>query len=378
MYIPGRAPYLLFASLIGGASAILLYRFAVMPPGWEPPTVFTAAPPALAAGSWLVRQTMTKGAPWPWPLVVAMSFASLCVVMLIAYLTVPSPARSALVARSLPGMTVSLPSGKEEIAELEYEAGSLLLSNVASTGGVIALRWNVGPMDDEDEQAFQLDVIQKSVNGVSGRAEKWPGPGKTSTTAYLADTAGGTAVNVTLACGARRVVFSTLGIDAMQELLRRVLRSFVCQPDLAKDQALSGLPWILSPPQGWEAQDEAGSLFSDGQNMVRLERMGRPPPLDVLRRVMELSLARDGGQAEVVELEGEQLSFKATDKSGLKRVGWSRYVTCPRGKVLVTALVAAEPSPDAALAAIDRMVKDGRCLRDGEPAPRWPVPARSQ
>lgn len=376
----GRAPYLIFASCLGAAIALLVYRFGVMPLGWNAPAAkaFTWAPAVLVLAPWqLVHQSERK--QWPWGAAVATSLASFVAVMLIAYFALPSPARSRLVPRSLPGMTVSLPSGKQQIAELKYENGQLLLSDVESAGGVLSLHWRAGGADSEEETALLIKSTQEAVKGVRGRTEKWRGPGGASTTVILVDTYKGTVSTATVTCGARRVVFSAMGIDEMQELLRRVLRSFVCQPDPAEDAALHGLPWIWSPPDAWEVQDELGSTFTDGESVVSVGRVGSKPTADAWRLTAKTLFTADGGQVELGEVLGHQISFKATDEEGIRTVGWMRHVSCPRGDVVISVLVDDNAESKAALAAIDAMIQaHGRCLNEGEPAPRWPVPAPAE
>lgn len=365
--MPGRILYALVAACWGAAIALLVYRFAVMPPVWSAPVakVFELGPPALAVVSWVLRQ-LAKGRRWPWPSMVAALILSFGAVMLIATLAVPGPGRAELVARSLPGMTVSLPSGKEERARLDYGSGELVLSKVAFSGGVISITWSPGTVGDDEAKALSIAAAGVA-EGTGRRVEKWPGPGDAPTLTMLVETPKGTLIMSILSCGKRRVFLNSVGNE---ELFRRVLRSFVCQPDPAKDQALGGLPWTLALPEGWKADDETGSVFYSEQGVVSVQRMSSDPSPDNIRKIMTLVFTSEGAQAVIGELSGDRFPLEVTEPDGAKMIGWIRWIPCPQGSVLVVSFASTETT----LAAVDQVVKEqGRCLKQGEPAPRWPA-----
>lgn len=372
----GRAPYLIFASFLGAAIALLVYRFGVMSLAWDPPEakVFTFAPAVMVIASWqLVRQTEVK--QWPWVSVVATSLASFGAVMLISYFALPSPARSELVARQLPGMTVSLPSGKEDTAELGYASGELTLSNVAHAGGVISVRWSPGEVEESADLELLAQALESAAKGKGRRVEQWPGPGGSSISAILVETKKGTMAATFVACGERRVFFNGMGDDALHALFRRVIRSFVCQPDPAKEEAMSGMPWTLaSLPEGWQAYDEKGGRFSNGESHVAVEQIEKPWSVEVVRLSVEMAFGKSGAKVVVGPLQDDRMALEITDEDE-DLVGWIRQFACPRGAVLVISIAMTEE----VRAATDELVKSsGRCLNEGEPAPRWPVAEESE
>ncbi len=371
----GRAPYL-FAFFLGAAIALLVYRFGVLPLSWDVPQaqLLTVVAVVLVFASWrLIRQT--EPAQWPRTSMVTTALASFAAVMLIATFAVPSPVDSPLIARRLPGMTVSLPSGKEEKAELAYQSGEVMLSDVADSGGVIGVRWAPGKASDEKE-ATDLLVrgFEASVKKEDLRVEQWPGPGGAAKLVILIEREKGAMTLALLPCGERRVFLTALGNDNVRALLRRVLRSFVCQPDPAQEHAMSGLPWTLTLPEGWHADREDGGHFSNGESQLVVERSENPASADLVRVSMETLFGSNGAKVVVGPLKDDRFSLEITNESG-KMLGWIRQLSCPQGSVTVYSLAVTEAARDAA----DQLVKDaGRCLAAGEAAPRWTVPEEAQ
>ena len=375
MDMPSRAPYLVFSSFLGAAIALLVYRFGVLPFSWGSPQakLLVVAAVILIVSSWrLIRQT--ERAQWPKAAMAATAVACFAAVMLIATFAVPGPAHSALIARSLPGMTVSLPSGKEEKAELEYRSGEVILTNVADSGGVIAVRWTPGKSGSEDDVDVLGKAFEASVNGHGRRVERWPGPGGAATPVILVETKEGAMVFSFLACGERRVFLTALGNDTVHALFRRVLRSFVCQPDPAKEQAISGLPWTVTLPESWHATSEDGSRFSDGKSGLVVDRIAMHMKADDVRIVMEMLFGTEGAKAVVGPLVEGRFSLEVIGES-YKMLGWIRQVSCPQGSVIIISFAVTEAARDA----VDQLVKDaGRCLTADEAAPRWTVPEEAQ
>ncbi len=279
-----------------------------------------------------------------------------------------------LQARSLPGMSIDLPPGKEDRVVLDYTGGGVWLSNVASTDGQITVRW--APREARDGSGTGIEDVAKGmevvVNGKNRRIERWPGRGGALTPTILIDLPKGTMAMAFLVCGGRTLFVTGVGDTALHALVRRMLGTFVCQPDPVKEAVLDALPWTVTLPEGWQARDKLGKTFSNGASTVLVYRMPSLRAPISFGRVMEMLFTSSGLQAVVGELDDGRYPFEFTLQTGQKTRSWLHHFVCPQGEVAVLAIGEAAE----ALAAADQLVKaKGRCLNAGEAAPIWPVPA---
>jgi hypothetical protein len=272
----------------------------------------------------------------------------------------PDPSGAPLTERELPGFSISLPAGDEESA-LAYRDGHVAIHDVAHSGGGVSVHWEPGTWSDHDEALMSSIAVKRIGGNATPSSERTTGPqGEPIITVHAKSDERGITMSLRT-CGARRVVFTTAG-QRMEALHRRVLASFDCHPDPAKDAAIGALPWVFDPPEGWKTHKApAGRAeFRGDGSSVLVRGIDELKSREELEKKIPALLSVAGFTVQRVDWKDDRLRFSATIK-GREQSGFVMSVSCVRGAVLLLVT-----SSDAAAAdrAHDVLLAHGHCVSD--------------
>jgi hypothetical protein len=171
-----------------------------------------------------------------------------------------------------------------------------------------------------------------------------------------------------LVCGRRHVFVATGGNDPAPDLHRRVIASFACKPDPAKEgTAAMTVPLVIELPDWYIGDREPDQLtLTDGDNLLLLRPHYASAKVD-LEMLVEPMFKAAGVQGRVTSRAGDRVNIALSDGTE-EMSGWMRLVECPTGSTLVLAIGAAQERLDM----MYERVNSARCLRAGEAAQVWP------
>lgn len=364
----GRIPYLVSAALGGGAVGLLVYRLAILPLTWHSSASFML--PGLCVGlGFGARSMLREYSPriWPaFPLVALAAVAGLGAAMGFAFVLVPPPGHARLTTKELPGFSIDLPSGDVAKESLDYQTGTLLLGNIAGSGGVAGVGWYAG----SDLPPGQAEMLGRAMAGVTGGNNTthgtMRGPGGTSLPSLVIDTDKGDLNMVFVPCGNRGVMVISLG-DGAQALEQRMVASFRCKPDPAREreQATQGVTVHIDLPDFRAVSHEAAQLqLTDGTSLVQLQSMvtGDPTKLQPLLNAVFVAM---GAELTFSTEHDGRIPFQGTLENE-HVIGFATAITCAGSTTVVFVF-----SPDQAAAdQLSQHVASLRCLAAGEP-PQW-------
>ena len=275
-----------------------------------------------------------------------------------------------LVTRQLPGFTLAVPHGRIVKDEIDYGRGMFMIS----VDGKIIVGASWTPSDGEpftpDEMKVMAQIFASGVGKMpqgTATPTKTSGPdGKPLDGLQIGDDMWLTMVP----CGARQIVVTTMAAHAGEKLHRRVVASFVCAPDAAKEATVKqgGSALVLDLP-GWFATERTPDRMqiSDGNAMVSLQSVPANIETDVIEKVFapimksqnivaNFSPPKDGRVAFTMKIDGQNA------------YGWARVFHCATASEAM--MVFAET--DAIAQSLWARVGNARCRKPGEAAQAWP------
>jgi hypothetical protein len=269
--------------------------------------------------------------------------------------------------RELPGFSVSLPSGELDGVADDYKTGKAQLIHHGNSSCVFSIAWMPGAADHELLE-LEARALMPAMN-ISGEPQFVEVAG--AATARM-DTDKGLFEVSMVPCGARNVQLISIGPRGIERLHRRVVESFACQADAAKDAAASqgGFPMAFDLP-GWTVQDADPAAVQiidpNGHSALSLQPTG---PIDAdmsIKDALGPIFRAMGVTAQIGDTVDGYTSITATlDKQPL--TGFATLVRCPRGNGLVIGM----SDTEQALVATRELVSHGHCLAPGEPAQQFP------
>jgi hypothetical protein len=360
-----RWPYLLAAASAGASIALFAYRFLALPLLWTSSQsfLFPGFAVGLAFGSRALLQNH-KPRRWPAiPLVALAAIAGALVAAGVAFAVSPPLSYVHLKTRNLPGFSIDLPRGESKEKNNTYAAGSIHVIDVGGTGAVVGVDWEPGA---------KLDHEQLQMVGMALAGSKSPGT-ITSTTVggvavdtLVASTDKGSVRMTVIPCGTRHVIATTAG-GRTEKLHERMLATFRCTPDAARENAATQIRIQLDLPGWWKASQEGIQIqITDGQSALIIQPSG--VTTGPLKDLLEKAFAAAGGTISVGNLRPDGLVPFALTLGGEHVVGIAKQVMCSSSGTLLMLM-----TPDTA--SVDRLapkLASPRCLAPDEPAQQWP------
>lgn len=367
--------YAAAALLWGFALGVVVYRYVALPLDWTSPWkhVFVGGAIGLAvAARQLVRvpaDSSERKRP-ALPLLLAIGVAGGLVAIGMAYLAFPSLDRASISPREFPGFSIALPSGEVTEDRQDYAAGKLTMKNTGNARGVAIVGWELGGPMSEQELQMVGELLVKTIGPIGASTlTKLRGPDGTSVDSIVFGGDMSMTMSV-LVCGRRRVFVATGGSDPAPGLHERILASFVCKPDPAKEGTAAMTVALVIDLPGWymgvREADQIG--ITDGENMLLLRPQYSSAQVD-LAMLVEPMFKAAGVQGRVTSRAGDRVNIAMSDGTD-EMNGWMRLVPCPTGSTLVLAIGVSSESLDL----MYERVGSARCLRPGEAAQVWPDP----
>lgn len=367
--------FVIAACMWGIAACVLVYRYAMLPLDWQSPArhVVVGVVIGLVAGArvlWRSARNIDAKRP-PVIALIASAAVAAAIAFGVLYVVFPSADRAPLAKRQFPGFELSVPEGELVQDSLDYTAGQMSLKNVAGQRGWLAVQWEPGTELTDDEIAGMAKGITAALgNRVAGepRVISIPG-GDGQPVRTIAPGNDGIFAMSLLRCGVRHVVVTTAMKRAL-DLHRRIVASFVCRADPARDaRARVVIPLWLDLPGWYAAPREFENVeLSDGALYLILRPIVGGTNLSV-ETLVKAGSGLAGGNVTIGPLDGDRVRLQFHE-DGQTMYGWAQLFTCPRGTVLVIGVAENATSAEALHARVNTAA---RCLRDGEPPQEWPA-----
>lgn len=372
---PMVARYPIAACLWGIAVGLFAYRYGLLPLGWTSPWRHVLPGIAIGlsfGGRQLWREARDNGAmrPAAAPLVgagllgVALAFGA-------AYLAFPTLDRTSIAKRAFPGFELAIPSGEIVTDVGDYTSGKLLQKNVGNAGGVVVVQWEpMSPMTPEEMKVIAT-MLGEALGNVQGEAKvtTLPGPDGKPVDSIVFGGEDATFTLSLLRCGVRHVLVATGAKRDTMGLHERIVASFVCRADPAKEATAEVIIPIVIDLPGWytEVREPDQIQLTDGLTgnlTMRAVQGDANVPLD---KLLKLSFQAAGIDVQVGARDGERVLLTLSE-AGEQVHGWARLFKCPRGTAMVLGLCNDQAVADA----LYREVESARCLRAGEAPQQWP------
>lgn len=363
-----RAIHFVSAVLIGLGIGVFLYRFGVLGLFWQSSLkwVFPAVGAGLLAGGFKMQSLDTESERPAISTRIALALVGIGAAMGLLYLAVPSLARTHLERRELPGFSIEAPTGKPYTEVIDYATGTLTWNQVGGSNAVLTINWQTGHLSSEDLE-LGMKALAGEIGGTPQRVTM-PGPNGTSVETMKVDTDKDVPAWLSIMpCGNRGMIVMTMGVSGSDELHRRVLKSFVCKPDAAKENVEPGTVRVaIQLPGWWVDEREVGQLtVTDGKAIIIIREISAQQ--DKLPELVATMLNAFGGNMKAKPRIGDRVPFSGT-LEGEEVEGWARSIQCPTHGVLVMALANTHEDSEAAYVAS----ANAGCLRPGEAPPVFP------
>lgn len=370
-----RAIHLLSAVLVGLGLGVFIYRFAILGLFWQGPMrwMFPGLGAGLVVGGLKLQSLDTDSERPPIATRIALAIVGIGASVGLLYLLVPTLDRITLERRQLPGFSFEAPTSKPYTEVVDYSAGTVTWKTLAGANAVLTISWQTGATSTED-----LELGMKALAGKVGGGTPTPitmtGPDGQPVPTSMLDTDKGAPVRLSsLACGKRTVMLLSIGSDGIAAVHARMLTSFVCTPDAAKESVEPGTIRVaLSLPGWWAQEKEPGQLtLTDGASLMILREISASQKN--LPELITPLLNAFGGNITADLVVGDRYPFRGTVE-GEHVEGWARHVACPTHGVLMLVLAS---TTEAAEAVYNASANAG-CLRPDEKPPVWPAAPAAQ
>ncbi|HEY5950036.1 MAG TPA: hypothetical protein VIV40_31290, partial [Kofleriaceae bacterium] len=229
------------AAMWGLALGAVAYRYAVLPfdwsSGWKHVLPGAAIGLAIAA-----RQLVRDGGDGHevkrpgLPIMLGLGAVAALIAFGLAYLAFPTLDRARLARHEFPGFSVAVPDGDVIEDRHDYATGKWALKNAAGANGVAIVAWDIGEGMTKNDLQLVGELLVKAIGagGASSSMTSVAGPDghPVETIVFAGDV---TMQMSVLRCGGRNVVVATGGRDRAMSLHERVIASFICKPDPARE-----------------------------------------------------------------------------------------------------------------------------------------------
>jgi hypothetical protein len=347
-----RWRYLLSALVVGAAIALGIYGFIVRGLGLN--HGLKSAYCVVAVILVLVSRRLARGESDDRPGLLAMLGAAVvggAAAGATAFAVDPPPSCRSLVPRSLPGFTVDVPQGREELSGRDYSTGSLTVGLDDDNGVIVSWIPDAG-----SDALVRMSEGAKTGAGKHVRATHVARIAGRDTVVFDLDT-GATMYLTAAPCDGRTVLVQSVGTS--ERMHDRVVRSFVCKPE---PHPAETLPVVLDPAGLSLAEEKAGHVvYTNGGTALLAAAI---VPLKVEHHMLSTAASSmlAGQGFEDVEVEpggGDRVAFKATIH-GSKGAGQVRAITCDVRSILVVSFVI-ENAPATLADALGTSVTEARC-----------------
>lgn len=365
-----RAIHYVSALLVGLGIGVIAYRFAILGFFWEGSTkwVFPALGSGLVAAGFALQSKDTQSERPAVTTRIACAIVGIGASMGLLYLIVPTLGRISLERRDIVGLSFELPTAKPDVEVIDYNTGTVTWKQVGGANAVITMSWQVGVITKED---LELAVKALATEVGSGSAPSYiqmAGPNGSKLDTMAVETNKDVPLRMTaLPCGNRGVFVMSIGAKGVETIHERMLASFRCTPDAAKESVGPGVVRVALSMPGWYVNEkQPGQLtLTDGQGILIIRELAQNQ--DKLQDMVVPLLRAFGGTAETRAPKGDRVMFGGVIE-GEHYEGWARRVACPTHGVLLLAMAGTAEGAEAVYLAST----NAGCLRDGEKPPEFP------
>lgn len=360
--------------LWGIALGVIVYRYAMLPFDWHSTwkMILPGAAIGLAVGArQLVLDDGSGRTRPPLPMLLGVGVVGVALAFGICYLAFPTLNRASIERRDFGGFSLEVPSGDVIENRTEYTSGKLALKNVGGHRGAVIVQWELGGKLSPQELELTAGLMGKAL-GTQGTSQLGtvPGPdGKPVDSIMFGDDKATLAMSM-LTCGVRHVFVVTGGPDDSLGLHKRIVASFTCKPDPAKEgTAQFRFPLLLELPDWYVAERDIDQIAITngvtGHMTLRALPAGTKTDLAML---IEPMFKAAGVEAKITNRVGDRISVHLTDGAD-SMDGWATLIQCPDATAMVLAIGIDQSSLDE----LYNRVTSARCLRPGEPMQEWPA-----
>ncbi|MFN0247835.1 MAG: hypothetical protein ACKV2T_13185 [Kofleriaceae bacterium] len=376
-----RAIHVVSALLVGLGLGVFIYRFAILGVFWQGSAkwVFPAVGAGLIAAGVKIRSLDGDGEKTPVIASIAMAILGVAGAMGILFALVPTLERASLERRALPGFSFAAPTAKPDVEVLDYNTGVVTWKNIGGANAVMSISWQVGPTSKEDLEVGARALADKVGNGGVPVHTTMTGPDNTNVETIKIDTDKGAPLRMSaLTCGSRGVILMSIGAEGIETLHARMLKTFLCTPDPAKETNEPGVVRVAIDLPGWLTSEKAiGHVaLTDPEGKIYVLMRELSADETKVGELITPLLNAFGGKITTSMQIGDRVPFSGTIE-GEQVEGWARRIPCPTHAILVLAMASTKADAEAGYVA----TSNAGCLRPGEKPPVWadppvpPVPA---
>jgi hypothetical protein len=285
---------------------------------------------------------------------------------------VPSLDRVDLQRRALPGFSFETPTKKPDVELVDYNAGTVTWKNIGGANAIVSVTWQVGPTTKEELELGITALASKLGSEGAPVFTTMPGPNNTNVDTVRIDTDKGMPLRMSsITCGVRGVSLLSIGADGIEQVHGRMLKSFLCTPEPAKEVTEPGVVRVALKLPGWTATEkEIGHIaLTDPEGGAYLLMREMSADEIKLNELVAPMLNAFGGKVTAGPMIGDRVTFSGSFE-GEHVEGWARRVKCPTHSVLFLAMSGTKQGAEAIYVA----TSNAGCLRPGEKPPVWPDP----
>jgi hypothetical protein len=365
-----RAIHYISAVLIGLGIGVLVYRFGILGLFWAGSVkwVFPAAGAGLMAAGFKIQSMDTQSERPAVATRIAIAIVGIGASMGLLYLIVPPLSDISLARKNLPGFSFEAPSAKPDVNVVDYNTGTLTWKQIGGANAVLSISWQVGSASKEDLE-IGMKALAGEIGGSTPMYLTMAGPNGTQVDTVTVDTNKNLPLRMSvLPCGNRGIILMSIGEKGIESVHARMLKTFICTPDAAKESAEPGTVRVAVALPGWTTNEkEHGqiTLMSPDQTSLLIMREISAQQVNLPELVTPL-LNAFGGNFTAKPIVGDRVPFSGT-LEGEKVEGWARRVACPTHGVLILCMANTAEDAEAAYNASS----GAGCLRPGEKPPVW-------
>lgn len=369
-----RAIHFVSAVLVGLGIGVFAYRFAILGFMWqgEAKWLFPAIGAGLVAAGFKLQSTDTQSERPAVATRVALAIVGITASMGLLFLIVPPLSDISLARKAMPGFSFDAPTAKADIEVVDYNTGTITWKKLGGANAVVSITWQVGSASKEDLE-LGMKALSSELGGGTPMYLTMEGPNGTQVDTVTVDTNKDVPLRMSvLPCGSRGVILMSIGEKGIESVHARMLKTFACTPDAAKESTEPGIVRVAISLPGWHTNEkEIGQITlmdPTGKALLVMREISKTQ-VDLPALVTPM-LNAFGGNVSAKTAIGDRVPFSGT-LEGEKVEGWARRIACPTHAVLLLGLANTVEDADAAYNASS----NAGCLRDGEKPPVWPEAA---